>query len=50
MKVIINPKGNNFIPDSIPMKLNGLILVKIETKKSIFGNTVYVCTYEEEKE
>ncbi len=48
MKVTINPKGNNFSPESIPIKMNDLILVNIEVKRTIFGNVVYVCTYEAE--
>ena len=48
MKVIIAAKGNGAgLQSIIPAKLNGLVLVKIEVKHTIFGSTVYVCTYEE---
>lgn len=51
MKVTIATKGNGAVLNNIiPAKLNGLALVKIEVKNTIFGNAVYVCTYEEEEE
>lgn len=50
MKITIATKGNGkLLTNIIPAKLNGLVLVKIEVKNTIFGNAVYVCTYEEEK-
>lgn len=49
MKITVATKGNGAVLNSIiPAKLNGLVLVKIEVKHTIFGSTVYVCTYEAE--